>query len=158
DATGSRATPAADATSGPPLDGPDDPRLATLDPARPHAVAADRITLRVEDTDGSEARLRVAVRGRDVRATIVADDPATARRLAEGLGGLRQALGERGFGRTEVAVQTSGVTRGEATRDAERDPQNSRHHPDADGSAPNGRRSDTHDQRSRRRHDANAED
>jgi hypothetical protein len=159
DASGSLARAGGDAAApGAAPAAPEDPRLAAIDPARTRVTSADQITLRVEDAQGAEARLRVAVRGRDVRATIVADDPALARRLEEGLGGLRQALGERGFGRAEVAVQTPGAARSETARDAERDPHGSRRHPDADSTATNGRRSDTPEQRSRRRDDSNAED
>jgi hypothetical protein len=132
---------------------PSDPRLApgAADGAR--VTRPDQITLRVEGDAGVEARLRVAVRGRDVRATIVADDPALANKLEASLGNLRQALGERGFDRAQLLVQSA-----DATRDVAqplREPQTARRHADSDQASQNGRRSDTPEQRSRRHGDRN---
>lgn len=131
---------------------PADPRLTATDAANVRGTQSDQITLRVEDEQGTEARLRVAVRGRDVRATIVADDPAVAKRLEDGLGTLRQALGDRGFDRATVAVQSTTTARDNAGNNGNaRDGQNSRRQSDTESNTTNGRRSDTPDQRSRRR-------
>ena len=137
---------------------PHDPRLDPAGPANVRGTRSDQVTLRVEGDQGVEARLRVAVRGSDLRATIVADDPALARRLEEGIGNLRQALGERGFERTSVVVQSTTTARGNAGDDTARDSQPQRRQPDAGSSGPNGRRSDTPDQRSRRRDGRDADE
>jgi len=82
------------------------------------------VTLRIDGDSGAEARVRVAVRGQDVRATIVADDPVLARRLEDGLSGLKQALGDRGFERAQVVVQSTTGSRHDAANDGSRDTRN----------------------------------
>jgi hypothetical protein len=107
---------------------PHDPRLASVDATTPRAGRSDQVTLRIDGDAGTEARVRLAVRGPDVRATIVADDPVLARRLEDSLGTLKQALGDRGFERTQVVVQSTTGSRHDSANDASRDPR----HPQRD--------------------------
>lgn len=64
-----------------------------------------QVTVRFADADGGEGRLRVAVRGEAIRATILSGDPQTVQRLTENRAELRSRLHERGFAETEVSVR-----------------------------------------------------
>lgn len=66
--------------------------------------------------------MSVAVRGQNVRATIVTEDPAAAQRFSRGLDGLHRTLLDQGFADAQLTVQQ--VSRGAdnaATRDAPRE-------------------------------------
>ncbi len=65
----------------------------------------DRVTVKFTDAEGVEGRLRVAVRGQAVRATIVSDDATVARQLRADMGELQQALDQQGFRDAQVSVQ-----------------------------------------------------
>ena len=136
---------------------PQDPRLDSIDGGRNALSRPDQVTLRVEGESGEEARLRVAVRGRDVRATIATDDPSLARRLEEGLGSLRNALGDRGFDKSQVLVQGAAVRAGEGAQEAPRDPLPKKQQQNPDGAPKNGKQPETPEQRSRSRNGRNTE-
>ena len=108
---------------------------ASATPAESRAAprSGDQVTLHFTGEDGLEGKLRVAVRGQNVRATILSDDPVTAERLARGLGDLQRSLLERGFpgARLNVqhAVRSEGPASGAPAReDAREDP-----HPRGEG-------------------------
>lgn len=65
----------------------------------------DRVTLKFTDDEGTEGRLRVAVRGQSVRATIITGDPAAAQRLGTEVTELQQALDKQGFRESQISVQ-----------------------------------------------------
>jgi hypothetical protein len=65
----------------------------------------DRVTLRFTDEGGTEGRLRVALRGESLRATIVSGDPATAERIGAGVSELQRALDKQGFRDPQITVQ-----------------------------------------------------
>ena len=67
----------------------------------------DRVTIRFTDSDGVDGRLRVAVRGQTVRATIVSSDQAAADRIGAGVNELQQALDKHGFKEAQITVQHS---------------------------------------------------
>jgi hypothetical protein len=69
--------------------------------ARP---AADRVTVHFEGEGGLEGRLRVALRGQSLHATIVSPDRETAQRLRSELGELHRGLAERGFPDARIAI------------------------------------------------------
>jgi hypothetical protein len=71
--------------------------------ARPSPI--DRVTVKFTDSDGVEGRLRVAVRGQAVRATIVSENETVARRLEAHIGELQQTLDHQGFRESQIAVQ-----------------------------------------------------
>jgi hypothetical protein len=66
---------------------------------------ANRVTLDFMGENGIEGRLRVALRGNAVRATIISPDRAAALRIGEGVGELERALIARGFSQSHVSVQ-----------------------------------------------------
>jgi hypothetical protein len=76
------------------------------------AGAADRVTLQVADAEGRQTRIRVAVRGEQVRATILPPDAASARQLEQRMDELQAALVRQGFTDAKVTVQ---ATRAEST-------------------------------------------
>ncbi len=93
----------------------------------------DRVTLNLQGENGVEGRLRVAMRGEQVHATLVANDGTTVENWTAGLDQLRRALGERGFAEPRLAIQqairtdvtdTHAPERGEqrAPREGQRDP------------------------------------
>lgn len=137
---------------------PQDPRLDSIDGGRNALSRPDQVTLRVEGESGEEARLRVAVRGRDVRATIATDDPSLARRLEEGLGALRTSLGDRGFDKSQVLVQGAAVRSGEAPQDGQRDPLPKKQQQNPDPTPKQGKQSETPEQRNRSRNGRNTEE
>jgi len=75
----------------------------------PHPSAADRasnhVTVHLTGEGGIDGRLRVAVRGETVRATIVSDDRAMTDRLGSNIDELHQALRQRGFSDANVSVE-----------------------------------------------------
>ena len=89
--------------------------------ARTSARPGDQITLHFSGEDGLEGKLRVAVRGQNVRATILADDPVAAERFARGLGGLQRTLLDRGFSEAHLNVQQIARSEGPASGNVQRD-------------------------------------
>ena len=81
----------------------------------------DQVTLHFSGEDGLEGRLRVAVRGQNVRATILSDDPGAAERFSRGLGDLQRALLERGFSEARLNVQHTARSEGPASGNAPRE-------------------------------------
>ena len=75
-----------------------DPRL------EPMRRVADRVTLRFEGEGGLEGRLRIAMRGETLHASILSSDAGTLEQLGGELGTLRQALREQGFVDSRVAM------------------------------------------------------
>jgi len=65
----------------------------------------DRVTLKFTDDGGVEGRLRVALRGDSVRATIVSGDPAIAERIGSGISELQRVLDKQGFRDPQITVQ-----------------------------------------------------
>ena len=97
-------------------------RAASAPPeARTSARPGDQITLHFSGEDGLEGKLRVAVRGQNVRATILADDPVAAERFARGLGGLQRTLLDRGFSEAHLNVQQIARSEGPASGNVQRD-------------------------------------
>jgi hypothetical protein len=66
-----------------------------------------RVTLKFTDDGGVEGRLRVALRGQSVRATIVSADPATVERIGAGVPELQRVLDRQGFRDPQITVQQS---------------------------------------------------
>lgn len=85
------------------------------------ARLGDQITLQFSGEGGLEGQLRVAVRGQNVRATILADDPVAAERLSRGIDGLQRALLERGFSEARLNVQQTARSEGSAFGNVPRD-------------------------------------
>ncbi len=79
-------------------------REAWVERGRP-AGAADRVTLQVADSDGRQTRIRVAVLGDQVRATILPPDSTSARQLEQRMDELQAALVRQGFTDAKVTVQ-----------------------------------------------------
>ena len=69
-------------------------RVAALQDAR-DAQPISHMTLRIDNADGAEDRIRVDVHGSRVGATINVQDPATAAQLADSMGELSLALEAR---------------------------------------------------------------
>jgi len=94
-------------------------------PPEPHAPGrlGDQVTLQFSGEDGLEGQLRVAVRGQNVRATILADDPVSAERFSRGLDGLQRALVERGFADARLTVQQTARSENPAYGNQPRDHQ-----------------------------------
>lgn len=69
------------------------------------AGLADRVTMTVADGEGRETRIRVAVVGEQVRATIIAPDGESAQQLERRMDDLTAALVRRGFAEPRVTVQ-----------------------------------------------------
>ena len=61
------------------------------------AGAADRVTLQVADAEGRQTRIRVAVLGDQVRATILPPDAESARQLERRMDELQAALVQAGL-------------------------------------------------------------
>jgi hypothetical protein len=101
--------------------------------ARASARFGDQVTLHFSGEDGLEGKLRVAVRGQNVRATILADDPVTAERFSRGLGDLQRALLERGFSEARLNVQHTARSEGPASGNAPRDDTHGDDHPRGEG-------------------------
>jgi hypothetical protein len=87
---------------------PDAPRAADA-PAEPMPAprAGAQATIRIEGEHGLDGRLRVAVRGEQLRATIIAPDADVAKRMESDLGSLQQALRDRGFTQASVSVRAA---------------------------------------------------
>jgi len=76
------------------------------DGERPRAAGvADRVTIALTDDAGRQTRIRVAVLGEQVRATIVPPDGESARQLEARMDDLTAALVRRGFVEPKVMVQ-----------------------------------------------------
>lgn len=69
------------------------------------AGVADRVTITVNDDDGQPTRIRVAVVGEQVRATIMTPDGESARQLERRMDDLTAALVRRGFAEPRVTIQ-----------------------------------------------------
>ncbi|HXE56363.1 MAG TPA: hypothetical protein VNK43_00030 [Gemmatimonadales bacterium] len=67
----------------------------------------DRVTLHLTDDAGGVTRVRIAVRGERLRATIVPPDGEAARRLRVATGELERSLAQHGFPDARVTVQAS---------------------------------------------------
>jgi hypothetical protein len=85
------------------------------------ARLGDQVTLQFSGEGGLEGQLRVAVRGQNVRATILADDPVAAERFSRGLDGLQRALLDRGFAEARLNVQQTARSEGSAFGNVPRD-------------------------------------
>ncbi len=94
---------------------------ATAPETHTPARLGDQVTLHFSGEDGLEGRLRVAVRGPNVRATILADDPVAAERFSRGLDGLQRALLDRGFSDARLSVQQTARSEGSAPGNLPRD-------------------------------------
>ena len=107
-------------SGGEPLTAPHQVRLGATAPRLPSSVVAHvglqprsaeaeshprMVTLQVNAPDGSVARVRVALVGENVRATIVAE-PAAASMLEAALPELHRALGDRGFHDSQLSIRT----------------------------------------------------
>jgi len=119
---------------GPPIPASARPGAGSADPAAGAAWAStvppetrtparfgDQVTLHFSGEDGLEGKLRVAVRGQNVRATILSDDAGAAQRFSRGLGDLQRALHERGFSEARLNVQYTARSEGPASGNAPRD-------------------------------------
>ena len=75
--------------------------------AAPEAAmrTTDWVTLRVDTAGQGTVRIRVAVLGELVRATILHDDAGIAGQLSNRVGDLRQALMRQGFFETQLRIQ-----------------------------------------------------
>ena len=82
-----------------------DSRLASESGTPSWVRSSHRVVLDFAGEDGVEGRLRVALRGDRVHATIVSRDPGTARRLGNDLNELERALSSRGFTQSHLSVQ-----------------------------------------------------
>lgn len=71
------------------------------------AGLADRVTVTVADENGRPTRIRVAVVGEQVRATIVPPDGESARQLERRMDDLTAALVRRGFAEPRVTIQAA---------------------------------------------------
>ena len=77
-------------------------------PKEQAAGSADRVTLAVTDDAGRQTRIRVAVLGEQVRATIVPPDGDSARQLERRMDDLTAALVRQGYADPKVTVQVAG--------------------------------------------------
>jgi flagellar hook-length control protein FliK len=125
------------------------------------------VTLELPDNDGGMTRVRISVRGDQVRATLVASDAATSAQLSSQAPELERALAARGFRAADISVPQaisasplretgSGAALGIASADSasgERLQGNNRH---ADGSAGESRQGTA--ERDRESPDQEAED
>jgi hypothetical protein len=66
--------------------------------------AADQVTLQFTGEAGLEGRVRIAVRGDVVHASILSSHEATLERLGGEAGSLKRALGEQGFSQARITV------------------------------------------------------
>jgi flagellar hook-length control protein FliK len=77
-------------------------------PARPDAApiktGTERVTIKLPDADGGSTTVRIAVRGDQVKATIVSSDSASADQLSRQAPELERALAARGFRETDITV------------------------------------------------------
>lgn len=65
----------------------------------------DWVTLRVDTAGQGTVRIRVAVLGNNVRATILHEDAGIAAQLSTRVGDLRQALVRQGFSKSQLSIQ-----------------------------------------------------
>ena len=96
-------------------------RAAVPQEVRTPARLGDQVTLQFSGEGGLEGQLRVAVRGQNVRATILADDQVAAERFSRGLDGLQRALLDRGFSEARLNVQQTARSEGSAFGNVPRD-------------------------------------
>jgi hypothetical protein len=85
----------------------------------PMRRAADQVTLQFQGEGGLEGRLRIAVRGDTVHASILSADEGTLARLGGETGTLRRALSEQGFSQARISVhdlRAGGATSTSETR------------------------------------------
>lgn len=75
---------------------------ASLEAPTPHT---DWVTLRVDTAGQGTVRIRVAVMGNHVRATILHEDAGVAAQLSTRVGDLRQALVRQGFSESQLSIQ-----------------------------------------------------
>jgi hypothetical protein len=69
------------------------------------AASSHRVTLRFSEEGGSSGRIRLAVRGRALHATIVSSDMDAVRRWNDDLGSLHRSLLDQGFSETKITVR-----------------------------------------------------
>ena len=104
-------------------------RAAELDPPVAPRIGGDRVTLQFEGENGLEGRLRVAMRGETLHATLTTAHGETLRRFEAGIQDLQRTLNERGFGGARITVANAAA---DAARD-DRAPDSSRDHDDKRG-------------------------
>jgi hypothetical protein len=87
-----------------PLDAPAATNL--VDDARfePIRRAADQVTLQFQGEGGLEGRVRIALRGEAVHASILSSDAGTLARFAGEAGSLKRALDDQGFSNARITV------------------------------------------------------
>lgn len=114
--------------------------LATAPGSVPGASGARTSTVVVpfQEANGQEGRIRLALRGDSLQATILSSNRETVQRLGSQLTDLQRALSERGFAEARLTVRQSG-TEGNATSSTPsgRDPR-----AEDDRSGPGGRQAD----------------
>lgn len=93
--------------------------VAAPEPATPIG-RREHVVVQLTDETGDVGRIRVAVSGGTVRATIIPHDPALVDRLNQNLRDLKQTLEDRGFTDPLVAIQAS--RRPEAAQPTGREP------------------------------------
>ena len=91
-----------------------DPRL------EPMRRVADRVTLRFEGEAGLEGRLRLAVRGETLHASLLSSHEGTLEKMGAEMGSLRQALRDQGFADPRLTI-TDTRTNVNAPSDAKND-------------------------------------
>jgi hypothetical protein len=91
--------PAATAPAPAPVELPDETAMV-----RPSSQA----TIHFEGEHGTEGRMRVALHGENLKATILTSDPMTAQRMESEVSALQQSLRDRGFASASVSVRAGG--------------------------------------------------
>jgi hypothetical protein len=74
-------------------------------PAAPKDPSASQVTVRFGIEDGTSGRIRLAVRGQALHATIVSSDRDAVRRWSNDLGDLQRSLLTQGFVEANVTVR-----------------------------------------------------
>jgi hypothetical protein len=80
-------------------------KATALDPPPAAPRRIDHVMVDLKDDTGDHGRLRLALSGSTVRATILPNDPELADRLTAGIRELRQSLEDHGFPEPRVTVQ-----------------------------------------------------
>ena len=81
------------------------------------------VTIELQADGEATTRMRVALRGSTVMATIVAPDSDVAQQLSSNMGELRRALADRGFTDSSIAIRVSerAATGSQAAPDSDRE-------------------------------------
>ena len=90
----------------------------------PMRRAADQVTLQFQGEGGLEGRLRIAVRGDSVHATLLSSHDGTLERLGGETGTLRRALNEQGFSQARISVHDLRAGGAASTSDARQNARN----------------------------------